>query len=78
MSVFNVYSSDRRQHVYRRSGKTFTDACVIENDGWGWPSVMVWAGFTHHHKTHCVFLEYGRGRGRGLIAQRYVDQGRRL
>jgi transposase len=71
---FNVDSSDRRQNVYRRSGERFTDACVIENNRWGGPSVMVWAGFTHHHKTRLVFLEYGRGRGRGLTAQRYVDQ----
>lgn len=31
-----------------------------------------WAGFTHHHKTQLVFLDYGRGRG--LTAQRYVNQ----
>lgn len=71
---FNVDSSDRRQHVYRRSGERFTDACVIETNRWGGPSVMVWAGFSHRHKTDLVFLEYGGGRGRGFTAQRYVDQ----
>ena len=71
---FNVDSSDRRQHVYRRSGERFTDACVSDTNRWGGPSVMVWAGFTHHHTTQLVFLQYGRGRGQGFTAQRYVDQ----
>ncbi|WAR02796.1 hypothetical protein MAR_009354 [Mya arenaria] len=31
-------------------------------------------GFTHHHKTQLVFLEYSRGRGHGLTAQCNVDQ----
>jgi len=34
---------------------------------------MVWAVFTHRHKTQLVFLDYSRGRDRGLNAQRYVD-----
>ncbi|WAR28674.1 hypothetical protein MAR_014392 [Mya arenaria] len=73
-SKFNVDSNDRCQHVYRRSGERFTDACVIENDRRGGPSVMVLAGFTNHHKTQLVFLEYGRGRFNGFTAQLYVVQ----
>lgn len=69
---FNIDSSDRRQHVYRRSGERFADTCVIETDRCGRGSVMIWAGFTRDHKTQLVFLEYGRGRG--LTAQRYLDQ----
>ena len=73
-SRFCIDSSDRRQRVYRRSGERFADPCVVETDRWGGQSIMVWAGFTSHHKTQLVFLDFGRGRGRGLTAQHYIDQ----
>ena len=69
-SRFCIDSSDRRQRVYRRRGERF----VVEIDRWGGQSVMVWAGFTHHHKTQLIFFYFGRGRGRGPTAQHYIDQ----
>jgi len=74
-----VDSSDKRQHIYRRNGERFQDACVREVDRWGRASVMIWAGISYHGKTDLVFVNHGvgrggrRGRGRGLTAQRYVD-----
>ena len=43
-------------------------------DSWGGRSVMVWARFTHHHKTELVFLEYSQGCGHGFTTQCYIDQ----
>ena len=74
-----VDSSDKRQHVYRRNGERFTDACVREVDHLGRASTMIWAGISYCGKTDIVFLDNGRGRGvrqrvgRGLTAQRYIN-----
>ena len=74
--------SDKRIHVYRRRGERFSDACVREIDRWGRASTMIWGGISHHGQTDLVFLDNGAGRGagraarrgRGLTAQRYVDE----
>jgi len=74
-----VDSSDKRQHIYRRNGERFQEACVREVDRRGRASVMIWAEIFCHVKTDIVFVNYGfggggrRGRGRGLTAHRYVD-----
>ena len=73
-STFCIDSSDRRQGVYRRRGESFADLGVVETDRWDGQSVIVWAGFTYHHKTQLMFFDFGRGRGPGLTAQHYIDQ----
>lgn len=79
-SKIMVDSSDKRQHVYRRRGERFSDACVREVDRWGRASIMIWAGVSYHGKTELVFLNDGVGRGgrrvagRGMTARRYVDE----
>lgn len=67
-------SSDKRQHVYRRRGERFVDACVQQLDRWGRGSVMIWAGISYHGVTDLVFINNGPGRGRGLTAQRYIAE----
>lgn len=75
-----VDSSDKRKHVYRRRGERFSDACVNEVDRWGRASTMIWAGISYQGKTDLVFLNDGvgrggrRGGGRGMTAQRYIDE----
>lgn len=76
-----VDSSDKRQHVYRRRGERYSDACVKEVDRWGRASTMIWAGISYHGKTDLVFLNDGVGRGArrggrrgGITAQRYIDE----
>jgi len=74
-----VDSNDKRQHIYRRNGESFQDACVREVDRWGRTSVMIWTGTSYHGKTNLVFVNHGVGRGgrrvrdRRLTAQHYVD-----
>ena len=75
-----VDSSDKRQHVYRRNGERFSDACVRELDRWGRASTMIWAGISYRGKTELVLLDNGAGRGGrqralgGLTTQRYIDE----
>ena len=73
-SKFLIDSSDRRKLVYRRSCERYADPCLLETDRWAKQSLMFWARFTYHHKTQLVFLDFGRGRGRGLSAQHYIHQ----
>lgn len=68
---FSVDANDRRVHVYRRRGERFADPCVREIDRWGGPSTMVWGGIENGGKTDLIFFD--NARGRGLTAQRYVD-----
>ncbi len=50
-SKFNVSNADGRKLVYRRRGERYADCCVLEHNGWGEGSVMVWAGISAEHKT---------------------------
>ena len=60
--------------VWRRRGERFTDACVMERDGWGGPSIMLWGAISWGRRVQPVIFENnGRGRGRGVTAQRYID-----
>lgn len=50
-SRFHLYHADGRQRVWRRLGERLADCCVFETNRWGGGSVMVWGGFTFHHRT---------------------------
>ena len=75
-----VDSSEKHDHVYRRNGERFSDACVQEVDRWGRASRMIWAGISFRGKTDLVFIDNGAGRGGGqcarggFTAQPYVDE----
>ena len=43
-SRFNLTHANGGERVYRRRGKRFADACVIEWDCFGGGSVLVWGG----------------------------------
>lgn len=66
-SRFCIDRPDRRQHVWRRRGERFGDACVRQGNRWGGASVMVWAGITARRRTPLVIVDGN------LTAQRYVD-----
>ena len=82
-SKFQVDFCDKRQHVYRRRGERFSDACVYEMDRFGRASTMVWGGISYYGVTPLVFIDDGQGVGAqrnadrrrgGLTADRYVNE----
>ena len=74
-SRYCVVRADGRMRVWRRRGERFTDACVMERDSWGGPSVMLWGAISWGRRVQPVIFENnGRGRGRGVTAQRYIDE----
>ena len=50
-SRFTLQFNDGRIRVWRRPGERFADATVREHDRYGGGSVMVWGGFSRHHRT---------------------------
>ena len=50
-SLFHLDSSDDRSRVYRRVGKCYADACVIQRRSFGEGSVMVKGGITKRDRT---------------------------
>ena len=74
-SRYCVDVADGRMRVWRRRGERFTDAYVMERDSWGGPSVMLWGAISWGRRVLPVIFENnGRGRGRGVTAQRYIDE----
>ena len=74
-SRYCVDRADGRMRVWRRRGERFTNACVMERDSWGGPPVMLWGAISWGRRVQPVILENnGRGRGRGVTAQRYIDE----
>ena len=67
-SRFAMSHADGRARVWRRPGERYTDACVLEHDRWGGPSVMVWGGITATHRTELLFMEGN------LTGVRYRDE----
>lgn len=65
-SRFCVDHADGRERVWRRRGERYAPCCIRQVNGWGGPSVMVWAGISLHHKTPLVVVEGT------LTAQRYI------
>lgn len=50
-SRFTLQFNDGRIRVWRRPGERYADATVREYDRFGGGSVMVWGGFSSHHRT---------------------------
>ena len=74
-SRYCVDRADSRMRVWRRRGERFTDACVMERDSWGGPSVMLWGAISWGRRVQPVIFENnGRGHGRGVAAQHYTDE----
>ena len=60
--------NDGRVWVWRRRGERLRDECIKEVTPFGGGSVMVWAGFSAHHRTP---LHHVQG---NLNGQRYRDE----
>ena len=66
---------DGRVRVWRRRGERYADDCVMQNNAWGGPSVMLWGGIGLNQLLGPVFFRgLGPGRGNGVTAQRYINQ----
>lgn len=65
-SRFCLEHPDRRTRVWRRRGERFNQDCIQPAHGGG--SVMVWAGFSAHHRTPLHPIQGN------LNAQRYRDE----
>ena len=66
-SRFSVSHADGRVYVYRRRNESYAQCCVMERDGFGGWSVMVWGGIVGNVKTALVVVQGN------LNAQRYVN-----
>ncbi|XP_071085508.1 uncharacterized protein [Haliotis cracherodii] len=64
-----------RERVWRLRGKRYADACVVERDSWGGPSIIVWGGIGLAKRVgSVVFQNIGPGKGNGVTAAWYIDQ----
>lgn len=74
-SRFCVDMADGRVRIWRRGGERYDDACVLERDPWGGPSIMIWGAIGLNQSLGPVFFQnIGPGRGHGVNAQRYINQ----
>nr|KAG5689482.1 hypothetical protein BaRGS_021029 [Batillaria attramentaria] len=74
-SRFCIDHVDGRVRVWRRRGDRYADNCVVENNAWGGPSLMLWGAIGHNQVLGpVIFQGLGPGRGNGITAQRYMDQ----
>ena len=67
-SRFALEHPDGHTKVWRREGERFLDECVLPVTAFGGGSIMVWAGFSAHHRTP---LHHVQG---NLNGQRYRDE----
>ena len=56
-SKFNLLTSDRRIHVWRRQGERFHQDCVQQVAPHGGGSVMVWGGFSAQFRTPLYHIQ---------------------
>nr|KAG5695720.1 hypothetical protein BaRGS_004465 [Batillaria attramentaria] len=74
-SRFCIEHADGRVRVWRRRGDRYADNCVVENNAWGGPSLMLWGAIGLNQVLGpVIFQGLGPGRGNGITAQRYMDQ----
>ncbi|KAK7110266.1 hypothetical protein V1264_014168 [Littorina saxatilis] len=74
-SRFCIDHADGRVRVWRRSGYCYADNCVVENNAWGGPSLMLWGAIGHNQVLGpVIFQGLGPGPSNGVTAQRYMDQ----
>ena len=67
-SRFALEHPDGHTKVWRREGEWFLDECMLPVTAYGGGSIMVWAGFSAHHRTP---LHHVQG---NLNGQRYRDE----
>ena len=67
-SRFRLDHNDGRVRVWRRRGERLRDECIKEVTPFGGGSVMVWAGFSAHHRTPLYHVQGN------LNGQRYRDE----
>ena len=67
-SKFRLDLNDGWVRVWRRRGERLRDECIKEVTPFGGGSIMVWAGFSAHHRTP---LHHVQG---NLNGQRYRDE----
>ena len=67
-SRFALEHPDGHTKVWRREGERFLDECVLPLTAFGGGSIMVWSGFSAHHRTP---LHHVQG---NLNGQRYRDE----
>lgn len=74
-SRYCVSTVDGRIRVWRRRGERYADACFLENNAWGGPSLILWGGIGLNQVVGPVFFQdIGPGPGNGITAQRFIDQ----
>nr|KAG5701747.1 hypothetical protein BaRGS_004349 [Batillaria attramentaria] len=74
-SRFCIDHADGRVREWRRRGDRYADNCVVENNAWGGPSLMLWGAIGHNQVLGpVIFQGLGPGRGNGITVQRYMDQ----
>lgn len=68
-SRFTVSTNDRRVRVWRRQGERYADCNIVEVDGYGGGSVMVWGGVSLDGRTDLHVFARG-----GITAVRYRNE----
>ena len=56
-SRFRLDSPGGRMKCYRRCGERYSDACVLERDCFGGPSVMVWGAISFHGRSELIRVQ---------------------
>nr|KAG5698401.1 hypothetical protein BaRGS_006596 [Batillaria attramentaria] len=64
-SRFCIDHADGRVRVWRRRGDRYADNCVVENNAWGGPSLMLGAIGHNQVLGPVIFQGLGPGRGNG-------------
>ena len=67
-SRFCLDRPDGRMRCYRRRGERYSDACVLERDRFGGPSVMVWGAISFHGRSELIRVQGN------LTGHRYRDE----
>ncbi len=55
-SRFCLSRAAGRTRVWRRPGERYSDAAVIQSDGWGGQSVMIWGGIYARFRTELIVV----------------------
>lgn len=53
----HIDGSDGRQRVYQRTGKCYSDSCVVQQCSWGGGSVMAWGSITEGISTPLLVID---------------------
>ena len=67
-SQFCLYCPDGHMRCYRRHGEHYSDACVLERDHFGSPSVMVYGAISFHGCSELIDVQ------RNMTEHRYRNE----